>query len=48
MQTLVTLFVILCLCAAGSDGPWFPWINIIASSVFMFIGIKASKQYPLN
>lgn len=41
---LLTLLAIVCICAAGSIGPWFPWINIIASSVFMFIGIKAKTS----
>ena len=37
MQTIIVLFVILCLCAAGSDGPWFPWINLGATGCIFII-----------
>lgn len=44
-EILLTLLAILCLCMAGSDGPLFPWINILAGFVFMFVVIKAEKHF---
>ena len=43
--TLLTLLSIICICAAGSIGPWFPWINLLAGSIFMFIGSLVVKHY---
>ena len=36
---LVCILAILCLCAAGSDGDYFPWVNFGAAAVLVIIAI---------
>ena len=37
MKALGVLVSILLVCIAGSDGPWFPWINLLSAGSFMLI-----------
>jgi len=37
MKTVIVLVCILLICIAGSEGPWFPWINLLSTGSFMLI-----------
>lgn len=34
------------LCLAGSDGDWFPWINMVGMVMIGIVGIFASCKRP--
>ena len=49
MKVLITLFAILCLLVSGSENPWFPWLNLLTTGVFMLIcNIEIKKYYTRN
>lgn len=33
------ILAILCLCAAGSDGDYFPWVNIIGTLILVIMAM---------
>lgn len=50
MRFLICTVAVLSLCAAGSDGPWFPWPNVAGLFVLIIIaiGITRGKRQPIT
>lgn len=45
MKCFIVLAMLLAACAAGSIGPWFPWINVGGAVVFLIIAIRVDAYY---
>ena len=40
MQAIITIVLIILLTIAGSEGPLFPWLNLLSGGCFMLIAAK--------
>lgn len=41
MKIIIVLLSVLLLCVAGSEGPYFPWINLLSTGCLMLLASKA-------
>jgi hypothetical protein len=51
-EYLLCTIAVLCLCAAGSDGVWFPWPNVIGTLILVMMAViyhmKSQKRDILS
>jgi hypothetical protein len=43
MACITGIVFIIGLSLAGSDGPYFPWVNFVGAGVFMLVPVLARR-----